>query len=398
VKTLFELCAAMALVGLGACVGDTPQLPPNPCTTCGNDCVDLRTDLNHCGSCDKRCAAGEVCSASLCTAVLPSIYVISDTRSVVRFTINPSGTLSQRESVSLGSAANSVVGLWLDKEGTHLYAAGNKNGTDKTLYAFPVQWDGTLAAQTELAMPNGYPGVIAMTPYTSDPNFIFALYDSGGDSKVRAYRLEGTTMSDLGGTDMKSYWPSVPVVDPGGRCLYVHHSSPVFLECVNIDRGSGALSNSTTYTDSSVADMINKPTVMNPSGSVLFAAGGSGVHVVQVNATTCSLQSATHQMVTTTPTWGPRELAVEPSGNWLFVSGSDGQIHRFKVNGSTEDAAYAADSAVRTLKMVTDGFMVSASPEANKITPWKLDRSGVLTKGTDAPVAAPSKLEASARP
>ncbi|MBN2576741.1 MAG: hypothetical protein JXP73_19410 [Deltaproteobacteria bacterium] len=33
---------------------------------CGSECVDINTDLNHCGSCSRACGAGQTCSAGVC--------------------------------------------------------------------------------------------------------------------------------------------------------------------------------------------------------------------------------------------------------------------------------------------------------------------------------------------
>lgn len=53
---------------LAACVGQ----PPQPCTTCGDVCVDTNTDVANCGGCDKRCAAGQVCTMGACRATCPA--------------------------------------------------------------------------------------------------------------------------------------------------------------------------------------------------------------------------------------------------------------------------------------------------------------------------------------
>jgi hypothetical protein len=43
------------------------------CETCGGpDCVDLTTDSQHCGACDKACPAGESCVAGACACKLTS--------------------------------------------------------------------------------------------------------------------------------------------------------------------------------------------------------------------------------------------------------------------------------------------------------------------------------------
>lgn len=39
-----------------------------PKVSCGADCADLTSDANHCGACDKKCAAGEVCAQGVCAS------------------------------------------------------------------------------------------------------------------------------------------------------------------------------------------------------------------------------------------------------------------------------------------------------------------------------------------
>ncbi len=67
-----SLVAAAVALGLCGCVESTPQVSPLACTQCGSDCVDLKTDVLHCGSCDRRCAGGETCRASQCVAGCPA--------------------------------------------------------------------------------------------------------------------------------------------------------------------------------------------------------------------------------------------------------------------------------------------------------------------------------------
>src|SRR5258707_1230557 len=47
------LVLLLAAVGAG-CVG----APPQPCTTCGNKCVDTQSDPSNCGACSTACVGG----------------------------------------------------------------------------------------------------------------------------------------------------------------------------------------------------------------------------------------------------------------------------------------------------------------------------------------------------
>ncbi len=72
---IVRVSTAVAVLTLAACVGDTPQVPEKSCENCGTTCVDLRTDVNHCGKCDTKCGAGEICSASKCVLNCPTGFV-----------------------------------------------------------------------------------------------------------------------------------------------------------------------------------------------------------------------------------------------------------------------------------------------------------------------------------
>ena len=44
---------------------------PGTLTRCGGECVDTRSNLAHCGACDRGCAAGAFCSEGTCTETCP---------------------------------------------------------------------------------------------------------------------------------------------------------------------------------------------------------------------------------------------------------------------------------------------------------------------------------------
>jgi hypothetical protein len=82
-KTSFRTLASLAFIlglALAAC-GDKIIVPADKsgkCTAglltkCGDSCVDLQTDLGHCGACGKPCntGAGEICRDGKCTAACP---------------------------------------------------------------------------------------------------------------------------------------------------------------------------------------------------------------------------------------------------------------------------------------------------------------------------------------
>ncbi len=64
----------------GRCTGD--ECPPARPTCCNDECVDLKSDSNNCGSCGHVCPHGEPCNAGQCgtNPCPPSTYVCGDVR------------------------------------------------------------------------------------------------------------------------------------------------------------------------------------------------------------------------------------------------------------------------------------------------------------------------------
>lgn len=59
---------AAGQLGGGGCVGEPCDDVPCANTMCGDECVDLRRDPNHCGACDHACAPGRACGWGTCCA------------------------------------------------------------------------------------------------------------------------------------------------------------------------------------------------------------------------------------------------------------------------------------------------------------------------------------------
>ncbi len=64
-RLLGALCSLSMLAG---CVGPAPV----PCTPCGSQCVDVKSDSANCGSCGNACADGQVCRDGSCQSNCPS--------------------------------------------------------------------------------------------------------------------------------------------------------------------------------------------------------------------------------------------------------------------------------------------------------------------------------------
>lgn len=56
-------------LGLALCVIACVGAPPQPCTQCGGQCVDLNSDSANCGNCGNTCNAMQFCKAGSCHSV-----------------------------------------------------------------------------------------------------------------------------------------------------------------------------------------------------------------------------------------------------------------------------------------------------------------------------------------
>jgi 6-phosphogluconolactonase (cycloisomerase 2 family) len=322
-------------------------------------------------------------------------YVITSSKAIARFTVDSEANLRYQDTVIPGET---VTAVRLNHSGRNLYAAGPTGEEEtQTVYAYKVEENGSLAEQTSVTIPHGDLSDMAITPFPSDPNFLYATFSVAGTAAVHAVGLNGTTLSDAGDTALGNFWPVMPYVHPEGHCFYVHQKSPDLLKWSTIDRATGAL----TVVESlvvSIAGMYGKPTLVSPAGTYLYSAGSDGVYFIQVDPETCALSN--FRMFQTMPTWAPRDLAVHPSSNWLYVSGDDGYIHRFSISDGapTNDIAFASDPSVERLKVASSDILISVSPAEGRIVSWQIDGNGLLTKASTETVVDPSRLDVAPLP
>jgi hypothetical protein len=64
-------CNAGDVCNLGSCVGPGGVSCEPGLTSCGATCFDLRSDREHCGTCGSVCKAGESCTESSCLSACP---------------------------------------------------------------------------------------------------------------------------------------------------------------------------------------------------------------------------------------------------------------------------------------------------------------------------------------
>lgn len=67
------LLAACSVAFLGAVLLRCSSVPSLPCTTCGDSCVDVRTDSENCGACGTACGLGSVCRDGACVDNAPIV-------------------------------------------------------------------------------------------------------------------------------------------------------------------------------------------------------------------------------------------------------------------------------------------------------------------------------------
>jgi len=142
--------AGLNVLVADACAGSGPyalQYVLADCATgarCGASCVDTAADASHCGGCNRRCPAGNVCAAGQCVAPPPNdlpaaATVIDMTRPQSNFTVDTRAATNQAAGPCTCAAGRDVFyGFTVPASGPELVYADTIGST----------WDTSLFVQT----------------------------------------------------------------------------------------------------------------------------------------------------------------------------------------------------------------------------------------------------------
>ncbi len=208
---------------------------------CGAACVNTQTDENHCGGCDRRCAAGQTCSGGTCQTLRAG-----ETRD------NPIAITSGAATVSVNTSLyrNDTMGT-----------CGCTTGND-VFYSFTV--------------PSSGPYLVYADTVGSSYDTSLFFQTSTGTNVTAANVTNGTTCNDDGGLlgcstnrqsqvlarlDPGSYLLVLSGCNPGGAASIRFHMLPV---------GSGALN------QLNAGSRVISGTTMGTSGRVTSACCSTG--------------------------------------------------------------------------------------------------------------------------
>lgn len=183
---------AAGAAGSGGSASDPCAIWP-PCLTgmsaCGDACVDIKTDLSHCGACNSPCSAG-LCVAGACNPALPRVLVtgtnigpiVVDATAVYYF----DGSVGELRSVPKAGGAPTSLSKGVSGVG------------DIEVDATHVYWSSTgSSAIQRVSKSGGTPEVVAATPtpyqFAVDGTYVY-WFDSS--NLVRAPK-NGTGLKSL---------------------------------------------------------------------------------------------------------------------------------------------------------------------------------------------------------
>jgi len=113
---------------------ETGAMCTEPLDECGGECVDLESDLQHCGACDNGCAEGEQCEVGVCTSKL--------WRGAELLEFDDAGN-ADTPGISSDAEGNAVV-VWSQSDGsplTHIGAIRYVTASNSWSSAKPIEFD-----------------------------------------------------------------------------------------------------------------------------------------------------------------------------------------------------------------------------------------------------------------
>ena len=136
-----------------------PPTPPAVLTLCGKDCVNLKTNSTHCGTCQTRCPPGSACVGGACTPTAAAMPVATGAKPAAG--VKPAATSAKPAAAGGMPAATgakpAAAGAKPAAAGAKPAATGAKpaaDATPATTGAKPVAAAAAAAVPTEFTCPN----------------------------------------------------------------------------------------------------------------------------------------------------------------------------------------------------------------------------------------------------
>jgi YVTN family beta-propeller protein len=243
-------------------------------------------------------------------------------------------------------------------------------------------------------------GDFGATSVAVDPSgkFAYVANDGAGDTagSVKSYAINATTgvLTPTGGNQapcglgLGSCSPSSVAVDPSGKFAYVTNDggfAPTSISTYQIDPENGALA----YTGLAAAGGRAVSVTVHPTGKFAYVADVSNGFPGESNNVAMYIVDATTGALTPNGTIvadvHPSSIAIEPSGNFAYVTNSgSNDISMYSINTTTGDLTSTGQIAAGTNPSCievdpTGKFAYVVNSESNDVSTYIIDATtGIL--------------------
>ena len=218
-----------------------------------------------------------------------------------------------------------------------------------------------------------------------------------GASSIGGFVIGTGTLAAVNGSPLAAgYKPLSMVVNPSNTLLYVGAATGIFVYFIN---SNGSLTVPTT--GSQPAGVNAQSLTISPDGQWLIALDGTTqqLDIFQINATTGGLTSLTAPATYAiqSGTWQPTQVRISPSGTLIFAALGTGGDVVFTFNTTTgvaASASYLATGNAATgdyglaINSTTTYLYIARSGTNGGVAVYSIASGGVLTSVTGSPFAA----------
>ena len=257
------------------------------------------------------------------------------------FGIGAGGVLTPDLSTASTGAANVSYGVATSKVGLSTYVFVSSSDVAGTLEAFTSTL-GVLTPVTGLIGTSTYASGSIPYGFALDPTGSFLYAANEFDGTVTEYSVTAGALAPLSASpDLTLANPYGVATSPNGLFVYITDQATDTVQEYSYDK-TGNLTPITVAGGAGAVGTVPQGVAIDPTGSFLYVSnnGDGTVSAFTIDPTTghlTSVHAAYPTGATTVPsTATPTALAVDPSGQYLYVAnGDDGTISVFKITAGT---------------------------------------------------------------
>ncbi len=318
-----------------------------------------------------------------------SAYVASGSGTTSQYDVGADGTLSPKTPATVPSG-NGSISVALAPDGESAYVARSGGGVAQ----YDVGAGGVLSPKSPPTAPTGStPFGIAVAPDGESAYVTNFGANGAGQYTVSRYGIDSSgLLSQSPATLAATAQPIGPAISPDGSTLYVANYAA---DTVSVyDTASGAGIGTFQAGDEAVAVAVA------PDGDSIYVANQAGDSVSQYDIGSPPDSPLTPKTPATVPAGvDPRAIAVAPDGESAYVANQGGTISQYDIAESgalsaKSPATVPAGSGSHGIAVAPDGesaYVTNANftsaPEANTVSQYDVDSSGLLTPKDPATVA-----------